>query len=100
MVVQDWLQTDVAIKLNTKTDITQCCEAVTELVLNNAGKFSIRRPSDSSSNTVEKFLMEKNHAVPNHYSHCRNSYEAQAEKIIGAILPELRSFLIPAILHL
>ncbi|KAM9960513.1 hypothetical protein ACTFIW_009655 [Dictyostelium discoideum] len=36
MVVPDWLQTDVAIKLNTQTDITECREAITELVLNNA----------------------------------------------------------------
>ncbi|KAM9962800.1 hypothetical protein ACTFIR_005717 [Dictyostelium discoideum] len=32
----------------------QCCEAITELVLNNADKFSRRRPSNSASNTGEK----------------------------------------------
>ncbi|KAM9974320.1 hypothetical protein ACTFIR_012841 [Dictyostelium discoideum] len=73
IVIPDWLQTDVTIKLNTQTDIS-------ELVLNNADKFSIRRPSDSASNTGEKFLMKKNHAVPNNNSHFRNSH-AQAEKI-------------------
>ncbi|KAM9974165.1 hypothetical protein ACTFIR_003881 [Dictyostelium discoideum] len=31
-----------------------CCEAITELVLNNADKFSRRRPSNSASNTGEK----------------------------------------------
>ncbi|KAM9974100.1 hypothetical protein ACTFIR_009442 [Dictyostelium discoideum] len=39
------LQTDVAIKLNTQIDITECGEAITELVLNNADNFSKRRPS-------------------------------------------------------
>ncbi|KAM9944996.1 hypothetical protein ACTFIT_003246 [Dictyostelium discoideum] len=41
MVVPDWLQTDVAIKLNTQTDITECREAITEL----------KKTSDSASNT-------------------------------------------------
>ncbi|EAL72826.1 hypothetical protein DDB_G0267358 [Dictyostelium discoideum AX4] len=90
MVVPDWLQTDVAIKLNTQTDITECREAITELVLNNADKFSRRRPSDSASNTDEKFLLKKNHATPNHNSHNRNSFDAQADKIRAAILPEIR----------
>ncbi|KAM9975701.1 hypothetical protein ACTFIW_003650 [Dictyostelium discoideum] len=79
MCVPDWLETDVAIKLNTQTDISECREAITELVLDNAGKFSRRRPSDYASNTGEKLPMEKNHAVPNHNSHCRNSYESQAD---------------------
>ncbi|KAM9948436.1 hypothetical protein ACTFIT_001786 [Dictyostelium discoideum] len=90
MVVPDWLQTDVAIKLNTQTDITECREAITELVLNNADKFSRRRPSDSASNTDEKFPLKKNHATPNHNSHIRNSFDAQADKIRAAILPEIR----------
>lgn len=90
MVVPDWLQTDVAIKLNTQTDITECREAITELVLNNADKFSRRRPSDSASNTDEKFPLKKNHATPNHNSHNRNSFDAQADKIRAAILPEIR----------
>ncbi|KAM9988925.1 hypothetical protein ACTFIY_004987 [Dictyostelium cf. discoideum] len=81
MVVPDWLQTDVAIKLNTQTDITECREAITELVLNNADKFSRKRSSDSLSNNGEKFPMKKNHAVPNHNSHNR---------IRAAILPELK----------
>ncbi|EAL73762.1 hypothetical protein DDB_G0267368 [Dictyostelium discoideum AX4] len=90
MVVPDWLQTDVAIKLNTQTDITECREAITELVLNNADKFSRRRPSDSASNNDEKFPLKKNHATPNHNSHNRNSFDAQADKIRAAILPEIR----------
>ncbi|KAM9974229.1 hypothetical protein ACTFIR_003945 [Dictyostelium discoideum] len=77
---------DVASKLNTQTDITECREAIKELVLNNAGEFSIRRPSASASNTGEKFPMEKNHAVSNHNSLCRNSFEVQAEKIIAIIM--------------
>ncbi|KAM9972460.1 hypothetical protein ACTFIW_010442 [Dictyostelium discoideum] len=89
-----WIQrvqsTEIAIKLNTLTENTECREAITELVLNNAGKFFIGRPSDSESNTGENFPMKKNHAVPKHNSHCRNSFEAQAEKIIAAILLELR----------
>ncbi|KAM9983570.1 hypothetical protein ACTFIY_000292 [Dictyostelium cf. discoideum] len=90
MVVPDWLQTDVAIKLNTQTDITECREAITELVLNNADKFSRKRSSDSLSNNGEKFPMKKNHAVPNHNSHNRVSNDAQADKIRAAILPELK----------
>ncbi|KAM9981526.1 hypothetical protein ACTFIY_003849 [Dictyostelium cf. discoideum] len=88
MVVPDWLQTDVAIKLNTQTDITECREAITELVLNNADKFSRKRSSDSLSNNGEKFPMKKNHAVPNHNSHNRVSNDAQTDKIRAAILPE------------
>ncbi|KAM9975537.1 hypothetical protein ACTFIW_012121 [Dictyostelium discoideum] len=86
MVVPDWLQTDVAIKLNTQTDITECREAITELVLNNADKFSRRRPS----NAGEKSPMKKNHAVPNHNSHSRNHHDAQAEKIRADTLPKLQ----------
>ncbi|KAM9950944.1 hypothetical protein ACTFIT_007044 [Dictyostelium discoideum] len=78
MVVPDWLQTDIAIKLNTQTDITECREAITE------------RPSDSASNTDEKFPLKKNHTTPNHKSHNRNSFDAQADKIGAAILPEIR----------
>ncbi|KAM9952516.1 hypothetical protein ACTFIR_007570 [Dictyostelium discoideum] len=78
MVVPDWLQTDVAIKLNTQIDITECGEAITE-----------RRPSDSASNTGEKFPMKKNLAVPNHNSHSRNSHDAQAEKIGAETFPKL-----------
>ncbi|KAM9966485.1 hypothetical protein ACTFIR_006701 [Dictyostelium discoideum] len=89
MVVPDWLQTDVAIKLNTQTDITECREAITELVLNNADKFSRRRPSNSSSNAGEKSPMKKDHAVPNHNSHSRNHHDAQAEKIRAETLPKL-----------
>ncbi|KAM9967294.1 hypothetical protein ACTFIR_007534 [Dictyostelium discoideum] len=63
MVVPDWLQTDVAIKLNTQTDITECREAITELVLNNADKFSRKRPSNPASNSGEKFSMKKDHAI-------------------------------------
>ncbi|KAM9988966.1 hypothetical protein ACTFIY_004990 [Dictyostelium cf. discoideum] len=90
IVVPDWLQTDVAIKLNTQTDITECREAITELVLNNADKFSRKRSSDSLSNNGEKFPMKKNHAVPNHNSHNRIFNDAQADKIRAAILPELK----------
>ncbi|KAM9978267.1 hypothetical protein ACTFIY_011996 [Dictyostelium cf. discoideum] len=90
MVVPDWLQTDVSIKLNTQTDITECRKAITELVLNNADKFSRKRSSDSLSNNGEKFPMKKNHAVPNHNSHNRVSNDAQADKIRAAILPELK----------
>ncbi|KAM9974095.1 hypothetical protein ACTFIR_009437 [Dictyostelium discoideum] len=89
MVVPDWLQTDVAIKLNTQTDITECREAITELVLNNADKFSRRKPSNSSSNAGEKSPMKKDHAVPNHNSHNRNHHDAQAEKIRAETLPKL-----------
>ncbi|KAM9971008.1 hypothetical protein ACTFIR_002873 [Dictyostelium discoideum] len=89
MVVPDWLQTDVAIKLNTQTDITECREAITELVLNNADKFSRRRPSNSSSNAGEKSPIKKDHAVPNHNSHNRNHHDAQAEKIRAETLPKL-----------
>ncbi|KAM9954688.1 hypothetical protein ACTFIW_003288 [Dictyostelium discoideum] len=88
MVVSDWLQTDVAIKLNTQTDITECREAITELVLNNADKFSRRRPSNS--NAGEKSPMKKDHAVPNHNSHSRNHHDAQAEKIKADTLPKLQ----------
>ncbi|KAM9954814.1 hypothetical protein ACTFIW_000917 [Dictyostelium discoideum] len=90
MVVPDWLQTDVAIKLNTQTDITECREAITELVLNNADKFSRRRPSNSASNAGEKSPMKKDHAVPNHNSHSRNHHDAQAEKIRADTLPKLQ----------
>ncbi|KAM9998708.1 hypothetical protein ACTFIY_008369 [Dictyostelium cf. discoideum] len=79
MVVPDWLQTDVAIKLNTQTDITECREAITE-----------KTSSDSLSNNGEKFPMKKNHSVPNHNSHNRISNDAQADKIRAAILPELK----------
>ncbi|KAM9974018.1 hypothetical protein ACTFIR_009360 [Dictyostelium discoideum] len=89
MVVPDWLQTDVAIKLNTQTDITECREAITELVLNNADKFSRKRPSNPASNSGEKFPMKKDHAVPNHNSHSRNHHDAQAEKIRAETLPKL-----------
>ncbi|KAM9944995.1 hypothetical protein ACTFIT_003245 [Dictyostelium discoideum] len=61
-----------------------------QTVLNNADKLSRRRPSDSASNTAEKFPMKKNHDVPNN-PHCRNSLNAQADQIIDAILPELIS---------
>ncbi|KAM9978247.1 hypothetical protein ACTFIY_012019 [Dictyostelium cf. discoideum] len=76
--------------LNTQTDITECLEAITELVLNNADKFSRKRSSDSLSNNGEKFPMKKNHAVPNHNSHNRVSNDAQADKIRAALLPELK----------
>ncbi|KAM9974192.1 hypothetical protein ACTFIR_003908 [Dictyostelium discoideum] len=89
MVVPDWLQTDVAIKLNTQTDITECREAITELVLNNADKFSRKRPSNPASNSGDKFSMKKDHAVPNHNSHSRNHHDAQAEKIRAETLPKL-----------
>ncbi|KAM9974060.1 hypothetical protein ACTFIR_009402 [Dictyostelium discoideum] len=56
MVVTDWLQTEVAIKLNTQTDIT----------------FSRKSPSNPASNAGEKFPMKKDHTVPNHNSHSRN----------------------------
>ncbi|KAM9967322.1 hypothetical protein ACTFIR_007562 [Dictyostelium discoideum] len=81
MVVPDWLQTDVANKLNTQTDITECREAITELVLNNADKFSIKRLSNPASNS--------DHAVPNHNSDSRNHHDAQAEKIRAETLPKL-----------
>ncbi|KAM9973847.1 hypothetical protein ACTFIR_012911 [Dictyostelium discoideum] len=61
MVVPDWLQTDVTIKLNTQTDITECREAITEL----------------------------DHAVSNLNSHSRNHHDAQAEKIRAETLPKL-----------
>ncbi|KAM9967319.1 hypothetical protein ACTFIR_007559 [Dictyostelium discoideum] len=89
MVVTDWLQTDVAIKLNTQIDITECREAITELVLNNADKFSRKRPYNPASNSGEKFPMKKDHAVPNHNSHSRNHHDAQAEKIRAETLPKL-----------
>ncbi|KAM9975665.1 hypothetical protein ACTFIW_000782 [Dictyostelium discoideum] len=54
MAVPDWLQTDLAIKLNTQTDISECREAIAELVLNNANKLPRRRPSNSASNIVAK----------------------------------------------
>ncbi|KAM9954776.1 hypothetical protein ACTFIW_003376 [Dictyostelium discoideum] len=76
-------------KLNTQTDITDCREAITELVLNNADKFSRKRPSDSAPNTGEKFPMKNNHSVPNQNSHSRNSHDAQAEKIRAETLPKL-----------
>ncbi|KAM9997195.1 hypothetical protein ACTFIZ_007969 [Dictyostelium cf. discoideum] len=50
MVVPDWLQTEVAIKLNSQTDITYCREAIAELVNNNADKFSKRKSSELPSN--------------------------------------------------
>ncbi|KAM9954270.1 hypothetical protein ACTFIW_003811 [Dictyostelium discoideum] len=90
IVVPDWLQTDVAIKLNTQTDITEFREAITELVLNNADKFSRIRPSNSASNAGEKSPMKKDHAVPNHNSHSRNHHDAQAEKIRADTLPKLQ----------
>ncbi|KAM9955258.1 hypothetical protein ACTFIR_003970 [Dictyostelium discoideum] len=89
MVVPDWLQTDVAIKLNTQIDITECREDITELVLNNAYKFSRKRPSNPASNSGEKFPMKKDHAVPNHNSHSRNHHDAQAEKIRAETMPKL-----------
>ncbi|KAM9985033.1 hypothetical protein ACTFIY_009459 [Dictyostelium cf. discoideum] len=67
------LQTDVAIKLNTQTDITECREAITELVRNNADKFSRKRSSDSLSNNGEKFPMKKNHAGFNHQKRSNSS---------------------------
>ncbi|KAM9995170.1 hypothetical protein ACTFIY_001359 [Dictyostelium cf. discoideum] len=73
-----------------QTDITECREAITELVLNNADKFSRKRSSDSLSNNGEKFPMKKNHAVPNHNSHNRVSNDAQADKIRAVTLPELK----------
>ncbi|KAM9974176.1 hypothetical protein ACTFIR_003892 [Dictyostelium discoideum] len=89
MVVPDWLQTDVVIKLNTQTDITECREAITELVLNNADKFSRKRTSNPAPNLGEKFPMKKDHAVPNYNSHSRNHHDAQAEKIRAETLPKL-----------
>ncbi|KAM9974013.1 hypothetical protein ACTFIR_009355 [Dictyostelium discoideum] len=47
------------------------------------------KPSDSASNTGEKFPIKKDHAVPNNNSHSRESNNAQAEKIIAETLPEL-----------
>ncbi|KAM9974225.1 hypothetical protein ACTFIR_003941 [Dictyostelium discoideum] len=79
MVVPDWLQTDVAIKLNTQIDITECGEAITEL----------KKTLDSALNIGEKFPMKKNLAVPNHNSHSRNSHDAQAEKIGAETFPKL-----------
>ncbi|KAM9954982.1 hypothetical protein ACTFIW_000812 [Dictyostelium discoideum] len=81
MVVPYWLQTDVIIKLNTQTDITECREAIHKLDFNNADKLSRRRLSDSTSNTSENFPMKKNHDVPNHNS--------QTEKIRADTLPKL-----------
>ncbi|KAM9957087.1 hypothetical protein ACTFIR_003824 [Dictyostelium discoideum] len=68
---------NIAIKLNTQTDIT-------ELVLNNTEKLS-RRPSDSTSNTGEKFPTKKNHAVQNHNSHSRNSHDSQQISLISSM---------------
>ncbi|KAM9962837.1 hypothetical protein ACTFIR_005754 [Dictyostelium discoideum] len=70
-------------------DVIKNIEAITELVLNNADKFSRRRPSDSASNTGEKFPKKKNLAALNHNSHSRNSHDAQAEKIRAETLPKL-----------
>ncbi|KAM9946663.1 hypothetical protein ACTFIT_004982 [Dictyostelium discoideum] len=91
MVIPDWLQTDVAIKLNPQTDITECREAITELVLFNTDKFSRRRSSDSASNTDEKFPMKNNHAVPNHNSQSRNHLELKYNQSKGYCLNCSRS---------
>ncbi|EAL60400.1 hypothetical protein DDB_G0294144, partial [Dictyostelium discoideum AX4] len=61
MVVPDWLQTDIAIKLNTQTDITECRETITEIML------------------LQIITLNN-----------RNSFDAQADKIRAAILPEIR----------
>ncbi|KAM9955261.1 hypothetical protein ACTFIR_003973 [Dictyostelium discoideum] len=87
-LASDRFQTDVAIKLRSQTDITQCRKAITDLVSDKSSK---RRPSDSASNTGEKFPMKKNHAGTNHNSNSRNSFDAQAENIRAAILPGLKS---------
>ncbi|EAL68564.1 hypothetical protein DDB_G0277781 [Dictyostelium discoideum AX4] len=81
---------DVIKNIEAIMSYHNCREAFTELVLNNADKFSRRRPSDSASNTDEKFPLKKNHATPNHNSNNRNSFDAQADKIRAAILPEIR----------
>ncbi|KAM9974041.1 hypothetical protein ACTFIR_009383 [Dictyostelium discoideum] len=86
-LASDGFQTDVAIKLRSQTDITQCRKAITDLVSDK----SKRRPSDSASNTGEKFPMKKNHAGTNHNSNSRNSFDAQSENIRAAILPGLKS---------
>ncbi|KAM9967316.1 hypothetical protein ACTFIR_007556 [Dictyostelium discoideum] len=87
-LASDRFQTDVAIKLRSQTDITQCRKAITDLVSDKSSK---RRPSHSASNTGEKFPMKKNHAGTNHNSNSRNSFDAQAENIRAAILPGLKS---------
>ncbi|KAM9954353.1 hypothetical protein ACTFIW_003894 [Dictyostelium discoideum] len=89
IVVPDWLQTDVAVKLNTQTDISECREAITELVLNNADKFSRRRPS--YRNTGEKFPIKTYHAVPNHNSHSRNSHDAHLHvELVDSIIESIQ----------
>ncbi|KAM9954695.1 hypothetical protein ACTFIW_003295 [Dictyostelium discoideum] len=80
MVVPDWLQTDVAIKLNTQTDITECREAITELKKTFQFRFEC----------WEKSPMKKDHALPNHNSHSRNHHDAQAEKIRADTLSKLQ----------
>ncbi|KAM9982652.1 hypothetical protein ACTFIZ_007186 [Dictyostelium cf. discoideum] len=95
MVVPDWLQTDVAIKLNSQTDITECREAIAELVNNNADKFSKRKSLEPAFNAGDKFSIGKkqsNQAAPTQSSQSRPAtYEAAAAKIKAEMLPILKN---------
>ncbi|KAM9994410.1 hypothetical protein ACTFIZ_007567 [Dictyostelium cf. discoideum] len=67
MVVPDWLQTEVVIKLNSQTDITECREAIAQLVNNNADKFSKRKSLEPAFYAGDKFSIGKkqsNQAAP------------------------------------
>ncbi|KAM9992183.1 hypothetical protein ACTFIZ_012867 [Dictyostelium cf. discoideum] len=95
MVVPDWLQTDVAINLNSQTDITECREAIAELVNNNADKFSKRKSLEPAFNAGDKFSIGKkqsNQAAPTQSSQIRPAtYEAAATKIKAEMLPILKN---------
>ncbi|KAM9985629.1 hypothetical protein ACTFIZ_000223 [Dictyostelium cf. discoideum] len=94
MVVPDWLQTEVAIKFNSQTDIAECREAIAELVNNNADKFSKRKSLEPAFNVGDKFSVGKkqsNQAAPTQSSQSRPAtYEAAAAKIKAKMLPILK----------
>ncbi|KAM9985625.1 hypothetical protein ACTFIZ_000219 [Dictyostelium cf. discoideum] len=90
--VPDWLQTEVAIKLNSQTDNTECLEAITELVNNNTDKFSKRK--GYAFNVGDKFSIGKklsNQADPTQSSQSiPATYEAAAANIKAEMLPILK----------
>ncbi|KAM9992210.1 hypothetical protein ACTFIZ_004229, partial [Dictyostelium cf. discoideum] len=75
--------------------LTECREAITELVNNNADKFSKRKSLEPAFNAGDKFSIGKkqsNQAAPTQSSQSRPAtYEAAAAKIKAEMLPILKN---------
>ncbi|KAM9982198.1 hypothetical protein ACTFIZ_006733 [Dictyostelium cf. discoideum] len=81
--------------LKSQTDITECREAIAELVNNNADKFSKRKSLEPAFNAGDKFSIGKkqsNQAAPTQSSQSRPAtYEAAAAKIKAEMFPILKN---------